>query len=129
MPRRPAQTAADSLVVQSGRDLERAARALVPEARDPDGKPLMLGPRMYRLRDRLDDDAWAAYQAWARERNAYVHGESEAIADPDAFRQNYEQTLAALTALTEASEPEAEESLTPIVVLVVAVVLGLLYAC
>ena len=129
MPRRPATADVDSLVVQSGRELERAARVLVPEERDPEGKPLMLGPRMYRLRDRLDDDTWAAYHAWATERNAYVHGESEALTDPEAFRQNFTAVLEALEALSEtADEPEAE-SLTPVVLVVLVGVLGLLYAC
>lgn len=129
MPPRPAKHESDSLVIQSGRELERAARALVPEARDPEGKPLMLGPRMYRLRDRLGDEVWEAYRAWARERNAYVHGESDAIADPEAFRQNFELTLEALTELADTPPAEREESITPIVLVVVAVALGLLYAC
>lgn len=127
--RSPSAIDVDALVVQSGRELERAARALVPERRDPEGKPLTLGPRMYRLRDRLDDRAWAAFQAWAHERNAYVHGETDVIADVVAFRRNFELVRGALEALAEVPREGDAESIGPVVAVVVAVVLGLLYAC
>lgn len=129
MPRSHAPAEVESLVLRSSRELERAARELVPEPRDPDGRPLTLGPRMYRLRDRLDADAWAAFHAWSRERNAYVHGESDAIADPEAFRANFETALAGLEGLAEQPDPGESESLTLVVAAVVAAALWLLYAC
>ena len=118
----------DTLVIQSGRQLERAARELVPEERDPEGKPLMLGPRMYRLRDQLDEETWNAYQAWAAERNAYVHGQSDAISDREAFFDNYQEVREALEAL---NEQEQEEAGLPIalIVLSIAIVCALLIAC
>ena len=118
----------DVLVVQTGRDLERAARELVPEERDPEGKPLMLGPRMYRLRDQLDDETWQAYQAWATERNAYIHGETESLNDREAFYANYKLVLDELEALNEIEEDESG-GITGIVIFVMAVVVGLLFAC
>jgi len=118
----------DVLVLQTGRHLEQAARELVPEARDPEGKPLMLGPRMYRLRDQLADEDWEAYQSWAKERNAYVHGEADSLSDHESFHNNYEQVLAALQAL--ATDEQEEEALpVGLILLALALVCGLLIAC
>lgn len=118
----------DVLVVQTGRELERAARELIPEDRDPEGKPLMLGPRMYRLRDQLDDEAWQAYQAWAAERNAYVHGQTDSLKDRDAFFENYKIVLDELEALNEVEEDQSG-GITNIVIFIIALVVGLMYAC
>ena len=119
----------DTLVIQSGRILEQAARELVPEERDVDGKPLMLGARMYRLRDRLDDEVWDAFQAWSTARNAYVHAAREGIGDRDEFFDCFETVLGALDELAEPEEePEAEGLLTPLLI-VAAVIAVALFAC
>jgi len=119
----------DVLVLQSGRELERLGKALIPEERDADNQPIMLGTRMFRLREVLDDQTWKAYRAWAKDRNAYVHGESDSISDRDEFYENYRIVYDALDDLIELEGSDEEESYTG-VALAVAVCVGLLvYAC
>lgn len=118
----------DVLVLQSGRNLEQAARELIPEERDPEGKPLMLGARMYRLRDQLDEETWSAFHEWSQQRNAYVHGSSASIGDRDEFYNNYKEVLDALEELAE-DDVEPDESITPIVIGVLVLVGILFYAC
>ncbi len=97
------------VVVQTGRQLEQAARELVPERTNTEGKPLMLGERMFRLKDHFEDDVWQAYQAWASQRNKYIHNEIDSIPDKEAFIENFEivhDELEALAAIEEEGEPE-----------------------
>jgi len=99
----------DVVVVQTGRRLERAARELVPELTNIEGKPLMLGERMFRLKDHFDEEVWKAYQAWAQQRNKYIHNEIDSIPDKETFIENFELVLDELEALaTVEDEPESE---------------------
>lgn len=116
------------LVVESSRRLEGAARELVPEERGPDGKPLTLGARMYRLRDQLEDDTWAAFQRWLTERNAYVHAEIDAVEDRERFHDDFETVLEELEALA-AVEDDAEGAPVGVILFAIAVVCALLLAC
>ena len=116
----------DQVVVQTGRQLEQAARQLVPDERGPDGTLLMLGERMFRLRDHIDDESWAAYQAWAEQRNHYIHGQIETIEDKAAFIDNFEEILAELEALAEDEQPE-EHVGTWGYVIVALLLVGLIY--
>ena len=79
----------NTLVLETGRRLERASLKLVPAGKDGSGKPLTLGPRIRAIKDQLGPEAWEAYQRWAKQRNAYTHAEISEIEDRDAFRQNF----------------------------------------
>ena len=101
----------NTLVLETGRRLERAVRKLIPDRLDAQGKPLTLGPRMRQLRERLGPEAWAAYEAWSRERNAYTHAEIAALSDEAAFRQNFATVEHRLRAL--ARKPRRKRKSTP----------------
>ena len=119
----------DTAVVQSGRQLEQAARALVPERANEDGKPLMLGERMFRLKDHFEDDTWQAYQAWAGQRNKYIHNEIDSIPDQNEFIDNFELVLDELEALAAIDDEPEVESLWGYVILALAIVGLIFYAC
>lgn len=119
----------DTAVVQSGRQLEQAARELVPERANEDGKPLMLGERMFRLKDHFDEDVWQAYQAWAGQRNKYIHNEIDSIPDQDEFINNFELVLEELEALAAIEEEDEPEAIWIYVVLAIAIVGLIFYAC
>ncbi|MFK8057338.1 MAG: hypothetical protein AB8F78_14535 [Saprospiraceae bacterium] len=119
----------DTVVVQTGRQLEGAARELVPERTNQDGKPLMLGERMFRLKDHFEEDTWQAYQAWAGQRNKYIHNEIDSIPDKDEFIDNFEVVLDELEALASVEE-ESEPEPVWMYVLLALVLAGLVfYAC
>lgn len=118
----------DVLVLQSGRELERLARELVPDEKGPDGKPLTLGPRVYQLKGRLSPEAWAAFHRWSAARNAYVHGETASLPDRDAFLADYRELRQALEDLTAVEEPEGD-GMVGVALFVIAVVVTALLAC
>jgi len=119
----------DTVVVQTGRRLEGAARELVPERANEDGKPLMLGERMFRLKDHFDDDVWDAYQAWAGQRNKYIHNEIDSIPDKEAFIENFELVLDELEALATIEEEGEPESIWIYIFIVLALMGLIYYAC
>jgi len=119
----------DTAVVQSGRRLEQAARELVPERANEDGKPLMLGERMFRLKDHFDEDVWQAYQAWAGQRNKYIHNEIDSIPDQDAFIDNYELVLEELEALASIDDQPESEGVWGYVVLALTIAGLIYYGC
>ena len=119
----------DVVVVQTGRQLEQAARALVPERANEDGKPLMLGERMFRLKDHFDDDVWEAYQAWAGQRNKYIHNEIDSIPDKDEFVDNFEIVIDELEALASMDDEHEPEPVWTYVVMALALAGLVYYAC
>ena len=120
----------DTLVVQTGRDLERLARRCVPEERDPEGQTLTLARRMYRLRDQLSDEAWAAYEAWAAARDAYQRGDADGLAHRKRFYRDYAAVAEELAALAEQpADAEDGEGVAWVVAVAVAVLCGLIISC
>jgi len=119
----------DVVVVQTGRRLERAARELVPELTNIEGKPLMLGERMFRLKDHFDEEVWKAYQAWAQQRNKYIHNEIDSIPDKETFIENFELVLDELEALATIEEEPESESVWIYVILAFCISGLVYYAC
>jgi hypothetical protein len=119
----------DVVVVQTGRQLEQAARELVPELTNIDGKPLMLGERMFRLKDHFNEDVWKAYQAWARQRNKYIHNEIDSIPDKEAFIENFELVLDELEALASIEEEPEPEPIWIYIIFALAICGLIYYGC
>lgn len=127
-PKRLARAPIDTLVLQTGRELEARLRTLTTELDADDARPTR-AERMRTLRPRIDEDSWRAYRRWAKGRNAYVHGEADGLPDRDAFLADFVEVRDALDALAAQPEPAEGPSLTWLALLVAAAVGYVVYAC